>query len=331
MRIALCLFVAISICTADDLKSNLISTTYSLLSLEDEVYRIEDQLIKLQESEKKMSELMLARQNQLSKTIMNLRALATTNPIMVVFSTINLDDLVHSFMLMQSLGPKLARTNKAVLGLVKNLVQLRANIAELKGTLDRNSEEHTQLLKQQTILIEQKYENQSSATDYNPSKDSSSLDEVLSSILKAMNPSGHKRKENFEIMHPALGEVQHRDKGFIVKARKSAQVVSPVSGRIVFAGLLSESGHVVILKQEDFFIVIKGLGSLTCQLGEDLLRGEPLGRMPTPSSLMDNASGYIELAVELRRGVSVIDAKPYVVGLEIERNAVLSNNHDVSF
>ena len=91
------------------------------------------------------------------------------------------------------------------------------------------------------------------------------------------------------------------------------QVVAPISGKVVFVGELEEKGHVIILKQSKFFVIIKGVGVPICELGENMMAGEPIGK----SSLLQNPSSEVltsahDITLELRKGEIILDPSPYI-------------------
>ena len=88
----------------------------------------------------------------------------------------------------------------------------------------------------------------------------------------------------------------------------NAHVISPIKGSIVFTGFLPSFGQVVILKQDDFFCVMTGLGAVHCFLGDTLLQGEPIGRMPPA----DKSIRTFKLRMELHKGGQHLDPRPYL-------------------
>lgn len=319
MRWALvsCIALGLGAQSAEGPKPSLVATTQRILALEEDISLKEDKLIQLQEDEKKLREGAHNHQAQLAKAVLSLRAMAAYSPLMLAASRLSPEDMLHSFMLMQSVTPQLVRANKLVLDDIKDLNVQSQTIHQLHADLAAAGKEHMRLLKEQNTLIEQKYANDALAREGEGTKPSDSLEEVLTHILKVFDPSPHKGHSSYTLMQPAVGSIDYINNTLTLKTRKSAQVVAPVDGRIIFAGHLKDLGHVVIIRQEDFCIILKGLSSLTCQLGEDMRKGEPLGRMPAPTHMEEAPSNATKLHMELRRGTYMLDIKPYVVPIDL--------------
>ena len=83
-------------------------------------------------------------------------------------------------------------------------------------------------------------------------------------------------------------------KGITIASRKGAQVVSPFDGNVVFSGPFRGYGNMIIIEHGDGYLsLLSGFEAITVELGQMLLAGEPIGRMPT-----ENKS---ELYVEIRK------------------------------
>jgi septal ring factor EnvC (AmiA/AmiB activator) len=84
--------------------------------------------------------------------------------------------------------------------------------------------------------------------------------------------------------------------GVTLTTRASAQVVSPASGEVAYAGLFRSYGQVLILNLDGgYALVLTGLGTVRARVGETVLAGQPVGEM----SASDTPAP--ELYVEVRR------------------------------
>lgn len=80
-------------------------------------------------------------------------------------------------------------------------------------------------------------------------------------------------------------------KGITVATRIQAQVVSPFDGTVIFAGPFRGYGEMIIIEHGGGYLsLLAGLGSIDAELGQMLLAGEPIGRMP-----METAELYVEI------------------------------------
>ena len=83
-------------------------------------------------------------------------------------------------------------------------------------------------------------------------------------------------------------------KGLTVATRLGAQVISPFDGTVVFAGPFRSYGDMIIVEHDGGYLsLMAGLGSIDVEVGQMLLAGEPIGRMPNSSKA--------ELYVEIRK------------------------------
>lgn len=83
-------------------------------------------------------------------------------------------------------------------------------------------------------------------------------------------------------------------KGLTIATRENAQVISPFDGAVVFAGSFRGYGNMIIVEHGDGYLsVMSGLGSISVELGQMLLAGEPVGLMPNDRTA--------ELYVEIRK------------------------------
>jgi septal ring factor EnvC (AmiA/AmiB activator) len=88
-------------------------------------------------------------------------------------------------------------------------------------------------------------------------------------------------------------------------------VVSPCTGRAVFAGPFRRFGQIVILEcGPGLHLVLAGFEQLDTEAGAALLAGEALGRLGA------GPDGRSALYIELRRKGQVVDPTPWLGGAE---------------
>ena len=83
-------------------------------------------------------------------------------------------------------------------------------------------------------------------------------------------------------------------KGITIASRNQAQVISPFDGNVIFSGPFRGYGNMIIIEHGDGYLsLLSGLETLSVELGQMLLAGEPVGQMPV--------NGASELYVEIRK------------------------------
>lgn len=87
--------------------------------------------------------------------------------------------------------------------------------------------------------------------------------------------------------------------GWHIRVRGNALVMAPADGKIKFADNFKGFGKVVIMSHKNGYnTVMTNLGEINVMLGQDVLAGEPIGRM---------SSDKPEMYLEVRRGNKAVD------------------------
>ena len=95
--------------------------------------------------------------------------------------------------------------------------------------------------------------------------------------------------------------------GVTIRTRRSALVVAPGRGRVVFAEAFLDYGELLIIDHgEGYHVLLAGLERLDARVGDELVSGEPVGFMGSDSGTSHR------LYVELRRGGRPVDPLPWL-------------------
>ncbi len=109
--------------------------------------------------------------------------------------------------------------------------------------------------------------------------------------------------------------------GITIQTRPLATVVSPHEGRIVFAGKFRSYGQLLIISHgPEYHTLLAGMTRLDAEVGQWVLKGEPVGQMAKAPDSVKTAGGKTaqirtgqNLYVELRRMGKPINPLPWIV------------------
>jgi septal ring factor EnvC (AmiA/AmiB activator) len=87
--------------------------------------------------------------------------------------------------------------------------------------------------------------------------------------------------------------------GWRVRTRPNALVVAPADGKVEFSDRFRGYNRIAIINHNNgYYSVLTGMGALDVLVGQDVLAGEPIGRMPDSSP---------EIYLELRKGTHAVN------------------------
>jgi murein hydrolase activator len=154
--------------------------------------------------------------------------------------------------------------------------------------------------------------------------------------LALAQPSGAMSfaKAKGQINYPVMGQILKRFgedtglgaayDGIVIATEKQAQVLSPVSGKIEFAGKFRSYGQMIILNPGDgYLVVLAGLEQTQASNGQSVKAGEPVGLMGEKASAMAMTNGLTNqttpvLYVEFRHNGDPVDPTPWWNGTRQE-------------
>jgi murein hydrolase activator len=108
--------------------------------------------------------------------------------------------------------------------------------------------------------------------------------------------------------------------GLAVATVSGLNVISPIDGKVEFAGPFRSYGQLLILNAgEGYLILLAGMKQISAEIGQSVKAGEPVGVMGEGPSSMALIGGLAEnarsvLYVEFRKNSEPVDPSPWWVG-----------------
>ena len=109
----------------------------------------------------------------------------------------------------------------------------------------------------------------------------------------------------------------HTLPGLALKTEASAHVISPIAGKVEFAGPFRSYGGLVIINPGDgYLVLLAGMDKILTATGQSVKAGEPLGEMGLKSAELAISNdltnqNYPVLYVEFRKNTDPIDPSPW--------------------
>ncbi|MEM6603716.1 MAG: peptidoglycan DD-metalloendopeptidase family protein [Pseudomonadota bacterium] len=201
---------------------------------------------------------------------------------------------------------------------LKKLSQKERNVTNLIAQIQKQEKKAAERKRQDMLAEERRLQAQRDSLDDQKEADSVQLS-ALTTGKSAFYGQGEggvlsARAFNMEkgkLAMPASGKVIYgfgaRDLtgkkrlGMTIRTRASGIVTTPSRGQVIFVGKFRDYGHMVIVKPTDkYHILVAGLGRTDVVVGQNIIKGEPVGRMP-------KGSGFKNLYLEMRKNKKPID------------------------
>lgn len=104
--------------------------------------------------------------------------------------------------------------------------------------------------------------------------------------------------------------------GILLGTRPGAQVTSPCDGKVLFAGPFRGYGQMLIIGASGgYHVLLSGLTHVDGVVGQEVLAGEPLGRMGPGQSQGRQSPPIEKLYIEFRRNGAPVDPAPWFAAL----------------
>jgi murein hydrolase activator len=108
--------------------------------------------------------------------------------------------------------------------------------------------------------------------------------------------------------------------GLAIATAADSNVISPVDGRVEFAGPFRSYGQLLILNVgEGYLVLLAGMNQISAEIGQSIRAGEPLGHMgkgPSSVALIGSETNNAQpvLYIEFRKNNDPVDPSPWWVG-----------------
>lgn len=200
---------------------------------------------------------------------------------------------------------------------IKELEEIRHQRAIEKEKLDRTAEKYAEEKKQLDKLLRtrsaqnEKLKNEQQALQ-NKLRELSARAKSISELSAGVGSSEMSADSRFsrrKLNLPVRGRIVVRfgektalglkSDGWRIRTRGNALVMAPADGTVKFADGFKGFGRVVIMSHKNGYnTVMTNLGTIDVMVGQEVLAGEPIGRMSTDK---------LEMYLEVRRGNSAVD------------------------
>jgi septal ring factor EnvC (AmiA/AmiB activator) len=314
------------------LQEDLVSAAAESQALERKQSEIEQRLADLIEKEGHAETAFNVKREKLASLLAVLQRMGREPPPALLVQPANAADAARSAMVLTTVLPGVRDDARSLGTALAKLRALRHAAAKAKVDLTSATDALTEQRKRIASLLADKNKLadrtsadlkiavQSVEASTREVRDLAELVQRVSGEVKSLSDSGF-GSANFMVQRgrlpwPANGDVIAqfgednelglKNNGIALKTRPNAQVVSPVEGKIAFAGAFAGYGNMLIIAAgDDYHIVLSGMAAIYGAVGQSLLTGEPVGRMG------GQGQDGERLGIEFRHGRNPVDPKPW--------------------
>lgn len=280
--------------TLQALQEKVLNCAQRLQKTEENIKRFREELAALSKKEKTFFETLRKNQDRLFIVLHHLRHLSSYSPTLASLSSDSPDDFIRSNLLLRSMTPIIANKNSDVFDMLRGLSKTRREIIHFKSQLNTSqraynneSAELNSVIKNK-LTFQQNYgmipapRHTQTAPIY-PEQQNDLVHHVINNVLRTQDNTVSVG-DSLVVGRMAVGHFspskqnQHQ---INIVTTPNGLVTAPFDGTIVYTGYVKGTGAMVILHYYDYFMVMGGVDTLTCQTGQVMKKGEPVGRMST--------------------------------------------------
>ena len=290
----------------------------------------------LNETEAALRARTTSNQQSLTRLLAALQTYQRDPPPALLVSPRSARDAVNAAILMRTIAPELRRRAKGIADESRRLNSIRRDILIADGEFlgaehdvaDRRAD--IEALAEEKARIEERTSPLSAneaTTAQRLGTLAGSVDELVKGVSKQDGATGSGvLRDSLRLVAPVPGPPVRRfgddypphgkSEGWSWTAPGGSTVVSPVAGRIAYAGPLKGWGFVVILRcPGGYHLVLAGLERVSARVGGEMAVGEPLGRIARPAATSPaRPQPASELYMELRHGAQPVDPARFMPG-----------------
>ncbi|HCI48406.1 MAG: hypothetical protein A2621_01760 [Alphaproteobacteria bacterium RIFCSPHIGHO2_01_FULL_41_14] len=314
----------VSLASSRTLEADLNQVAKECRHSEAEVARLEADLGDVQSLYYEKTSHLLSQQKKISRLILLLRTLKAEAPSHIIRSDEQSPHVLRNFSIFQcyvrALHKEMQTLQKELSALKQTKEQTSQRKAELNEKLATYQKKYAHLedlLRQKKSQIQKTLSQRKETEDkaQKLAKRSSSIADLIKHLEKDQTsfrkPSA---VPTISLLSPTQGPIitpfnqktsQNPDgSGVVFRARAGSHILSPVSGKILYAGPFRRYNKILIIGfQKTYSLLLTGLDRLDVSVGQEVHAGDPLGLLPTE----DKNYLYLELR---NHGVPI---KPHIL------------------
>ena len=293
-------------------RRELVKSANLISKLENEKGRTEDKISTLEDQKSKLLKLISQNSQNLSDVAGMLVAASLLN---TSFDEKNTENYVLTGAIIKNVSKQFDSEMRTAAEQIKKLNKLQIKLEKEIGIFEVTKKKYMREQKElDKLLSARKNQNrelrgQQAALKKKLSKLTAKANNLSDLANKVVAPSRTSSPaQRIRMKFPASGMILLRfgqydsaglkSDGWRVRTRPNALVVAPADGRVVFADYFRKNYVAIIEHNRGYLTVLTGMGTLGVLINQNVLAGEPIGRMPPSNS---------EIYVELRHGNSAIN------------------------
>ncbi len=315
---------------------------------EKQMNTIEQTLTELTEKEKKNSIIQSVHHKSLGRVFISLHHISRSSPILMAITSRNPHEIVQCTLVLRSAIPYFKTIANKLRLEIEDLKALRQSIIDEKMMLSQTAirltskqedlskllkekselqqkneahlkkiETHVQHLAQEAKNIRQLIAELEAEGAVGVYKKLKRVRDAKSIIPKSNIPNN--RYNHFQMVTPVMGKIsakfgqktEKNDQGLgtLFVTRPHAQVVSPATGQVVFAGPFRSYNKIIIIDHSrGFHTLFAGMNQILVKVGQEVVSGEPIGIMVKESP---------KLYMELRRDGEPVNPQKWLTKAEL--------------